>query len=187
MKLAVWLWLFVILLGIAFLGGIYNQKFTRYTPSAPESGASDSDFKLAIHPEFTSGRTSGTGAVIPLLWYIQREPAFDPHVILNLTPSNPAQGFAGKKSVTLTSLKVNNEKGETFDLIKPPSTKDFPINNSGYGNTRWDFGPIQGDQLTILAEGFVLTDAEERRKFTCQRSWKVTRSSRFGFGSVLSE
>ncbi len=187
MKLRVSLLLFVIVSGIAFLGGIHHQKFTRYAPSAPEPGTSDSDFNLPIHPEFTSGRIAGTGAVIPLLLYIQREPSSDPHIILDLTPSNPAESFAAKKSVTLTSLKINNERGETFELVKPSSTKTFPINNSGYGSTRSDFGLIEGDRLTIFAEGSVLTDAGERRKFTYQRTWSSTRSSRFGFGRVLSE
>jgi hypothetical protein len=174
-------------LGLGLLGGFHHQAFTRYTSSVTRAATSDSDFILAVHPEFTSGGTRGLETVIPFLLFRQREHTSAPHIFLSLPPHSSVYGYEGKTSLSLTALTVQDAAGRTFPLITSPAIQKFNIIGTGFGSRREDLGAVEGDSLTITASGFVLTASGERQPFTFHDSWTVTHSSRFDLGILLSE
>ena len=177
-----------LILGIvAFLGGYQHHTYTRYVPSSEESGFSESDFRLQIYPEFTSGGSLGLETHIPLLFYGQRERNSGPHVFLRLTSHPERIGYGGKRSVTLNSVTVKNEDGSSFPLTVASAAKIFGLEDTQGGSRREDLGPVDGNHLTIAAEGSVITDAGETRRFTFQQSWSFSHSTREGLGISFAE
>jgi len=172
---------------LVLLGGFHWNTYTRYRPTTNFFGAGGSGFRPAIHPQYSSGARAGAQPYIPFLLHRQRESDSDPRIFLNLMPNASAYGYEGMRSMTLSSVTVRNEHGKVFHLVDPGKVRTFSLVSSGYGQRREDLGPVEGDRLTITAEGTVTTNTGETRPVAYEQGWTRTRSTRFGLGIFFAE
>jgi hypothetical protein len=168
--------------GVYSLGGFHHNRYSRYDPSSGGSGPPK--FRLDIYPKFTSGGSSKN--YIPNLISVGMEACSSPHVFLDL-PYYGKPGYEGLRSLTLDSVTISSVNGTTIPLITHASVRTFDLPHTEFVGRSEDLGPVEGDKLTIFAEGSTLADSGESHRFTFEQTWTVTRSTRSGLGVVFGE